>query len=63
MRISSDRVSAMDSLRGVCDRVGLSHDQCFAYSRFYINFEGDKVHSCTVTEFNNMLDILSTRGC
>lgn len=40
---ASDEIEAMDGLRAVASAAGYGEDECFAYSREYLNFETNKV--------------------
>ena len=38
-----EEIKAMEDLRKIADNAGFAKDQCRAYSRFYSNFETNKV--------------------
>lgn len=40
---SSEEIAAMDSLREIAEASGYSSDECFAYSREYLNYETNRV--------------------
>ena len=42
---SSEEIAAMESLRAIATATGYSADECFAYSREYLNFETNQVSS------------------
>ena len=40
---TADQIDAMQSIRDMAHNQGFTHEQCFAYSPFYIHFEANRV--------------------